>query len=320
MRIVFALLITAFISISYGCSDKTDSRRKYSVGIVQYMNTNAETLRGFYDGMRENGFIKGKNTKYINFGPAYTKEEIKTVTAKVIKRKPDIIFTSNTPATVTVYKMTKKTGIPVVFAPVSDPVSAGIIKKLSSPGENITGVRLSPCDCKRLEWLKIVKPDIKNVLVPYDPRNTSSVTSVNSISKQAGAMGINLIIHKVSSNADMKNFINNMPRNIQAVFIPRDAMVISHINELSKKCIERKTVLSTPGYILVKAGAAMGYGLVDHKLGKQAARMAASILHGADPGDIPVETAEDYLFINKQTIKAIGLNVDTSILNATYKE
>ncbi len=46
----------------------------------------------------------------------------------------------------------------------------------------------------------------------------------------------------------------------------------------------------------------------------QASHIADQVLKGADPGELPVETAEFYLGINLQTAKAIGLDIPSYVL------
>lgn len=52
---------------------------------------------------------------------------------------------------------------PVVFAPVNDPVDAGIVANLRRPGGNITGIRRPTGDGLRLQWLKRIVPAVRNV-------------------------------------------------------------------------------------------------------------------------------------------------------------
>ena len=68
----------------------------------------------------------------------------------------------------------------------------------------------------------------------------------------------------------------------------------------------------------MEKGALFSYGFDDMELGKQVARLADQIFRGQKPGDLPVETAEDYLAINQKTAKAIGITVDKRILSLAH--
>jgi len=234
--------------------------------------------------------------------------------------KPDLIYTSTTPATLRAYKKTKGLHIPIVFGPVNDPVKAGIVTNVRVPGENVTGVRLTASDPKRLEWLKILKPDIKTVFVPYKKNDTSSNITVSLISNAAVDIGLKIIKYPVKDKQDILNMLMNIPEETEAIFLPRDGLVMSSIKDFVRVCTEKKLILTTPRLEQVQQGATTGYGFIGYELGKQAARLADTILKGTDPGLVPIETAEDYLFINTDAANQIGLQISNIILHQTYKE
>ena len=72
--------------------------------------------------------------------------------------------------------MTAGTGIPVVFAPVFDPVKSGIVKSLVKPGGNLIGIKAGGHSAKALYWLLKVVPDIKNIFVPPSSLSANSTS------------------------------------------------------------------------------------------------------------------------------------------------
>jgi putative ABC transport system substrate-binding protein len=58
----------------------------------------------------------------------------------------------------------------------------------------------------------------------------------------------------------------------------------------------------------------MAYGIIHTEAGRQAAQIADQILRGANPGDLPVQTAESYLGINLVTAQAIGVEIPADFL------
>lgn len=320
MKIVLSLLLSITLFTIYGCSKPQDEPKTYKVGIVAYMDTSAETIDGFKNGLKKYGYTEGENLKYIDFGYANSIQDISKIVNEILEKKPDLIFTCTTPASGITYKMTRDMNIPVIFGPVNDPLGAGIVKNLNLPGENITGVKLSPSDSKRLEWIKVLNPDVTKVLVPYNPSDKSSNITVQHITEDAKKLGLALETYKTQTQADVDSLLADFPPDVQAVFLPRDGLVLSNAAAIGKVCNEKKIILSTPRYAQVKAGATMGFGFIDFKLGEQAARIASTVLKGANPGDIPVETAEDYLFINHDTATLIGLKLDDKIYNQIYRE
>jgi putative ABC transport system substrate-binding protein len=108
--------------------------------------------------------------------------------------------------------------------------------------------------------------------------------------------------------------LNNIPKNIDAIFLVPDSTVNSRIKDVLAVALDRKLPVSGPSTAQVEQGALTTYGFVHHEVGAQAARIAAQVLKGADPGELPVETAEFFLAINLQAADAIGLEIPYKIL------
>jgi len=316
-NILILTMLAVFLTLS-ACSKEKHIEKTYTVGIIQFTDTNNETRRGFLAGLKNYGYIEGENLRVIFDGPANTFKEINEKLEKIIEQKPDLIYAAPTPAAIAAYKMTKGTDIQVVFGPVNNPVTAGIVKNLKSPGENITGVGLAASDQKRLEWIKLISPETKNVLLPYNPADKSSQKTLKDVKDIATKLGMEVHEYKVTAPEEVLELTKNIPENTQAIFLSRDGMVMSKIEEFASIGIDKKIIVSTPRYEQVQQGAVTGYGFIGYELGKQAARLASAILKGAKAGDLPVETALDYLFINQTTAKAMGLHISDSILRQAY--
>ena len=233
---------------------------------------------------------------------------------KLVAQKPDLLFTSPTPATQAAQQATRGGSLPVVFAPVNDPLAAGIVASLKEPGGNITGIRLAPSDGVRMEWLQKINPGLRAVYLPYNSKDKSALTSLEQARQAAEALRIELIAQGVGDQEELSAAMAEIPDRAGAVFLPRDGLVMSRIADWVELCRARRMMLSSPRQAQVVQGALVGFGFVGFEIGKQAARLADRILKGADPGKLPVETAEDYLFINLKTAREIGLEIGESIL------
>ena len=290
------------------------SKRQITIGVLQFTANNLTTLDGFKAGMEELGYREGENVRYVFDGPAATRSELDMKMAELLGAQPDLVFTSPTPATLIAQQATRTSRIPVVFAPVNDPVAAGIVSDIRNPGENVTGIRLAASDGKRLQWLKEISPSLSKVFLPYNAAGKSALTSYGNAKAAAEALGVELIGRPVRSVEEIRAAMEEIDEDVDAIFLPRDGMVMSRIKEFVALTTERRIMLSTPRLKQVQQGALTGYGFIGFELGKQAARLADKILKGADPGTLPIETAEDYLFVNLGTADAIGIPIEDHIL------
>jgi putative ABC transport system substrate-binding protein len=121
--------------------------------------TRIEDLR---QGLRELGYVEGKNIEievhFVDGDRERTQNAIRTLVQKGV----DILVVRATPAAHIAKAMTQT--IPIVMQ-VSDPLATGLVKSLSHPGGNLTGVANSGPDLagKRLELLREIKPGLRTV-------------------------------------------------------------------------------------------------------------------------------------------------------------
>jgi putative ABC transport system substrate-binding protein len=305
--IVIALLLTAC-----GVTPKT-----YTIGIINISSNQETTLRGFKEGMTELGYVEGNNVTYIYEGPVNAKK-LDATAQGLVNAEVDLILSLTTPATQAAQRATAGTAIPVVFIPVTDPVGAGVVKSLTKPGGNITGVTYTSQEGKRLEWLLQIAPTIKHVYIVYNPKDQSPVLALKSAKETAATLGIELVTREATTTDEAKTAFMNIPENTDAIFVLPDSIVNTNIVDTYRMAIELKLPTSGPNVNTINDGALSAYG-VDLTIAakKQAARLASQILKGAKPADLPVETAEYFSAINLKTAQAIGLEIpDTTLRQA----
>ena len=132
------LLIAACV----GCNHEPLNGSTYTVGIVNLNEELDDVFLGFKKYLAEKGYEEGKNITYLYYGSRKDRADLETDLQGMIAQKVDLILSITTPATKKAKQMTSGTNIPVVFAPVFDPVESGIVQSLVRPGGNITGIKV----------------------------------------------------------------------------------------------------------------------------------------------------------------------------------
>jgi putative tryptophan/tyrosine transport system substrate-binding protein len=132
--IVLSLLLIA-------CGGTTQPKT-YIIGVVNYVPVLDPVLDGFKSKMAELGYVEGKNVTYIYHGitapdPQTMEREIKSL----LDQKVDLLLTIGTLPTLTAKKAVEGTAIPVIFAPVINPVEEGAVASINRPGGNVTGIQ-----------------------------------------------------------------------------------------------------------------------------------------------------------------------------------
>jgi putative tryptophan/tyrosine transport system substrate-binding protein len=196
---------------------------------------------------------------------------------------------------------------------VNDPVSSGVVKNMRSPEGNATGVRLAPSEGRRLQSLTEIDPDIRRAFVPFNPDDPSAAASLAQIQAAAPKIGVTLVPRPFTKDMDVIAD-KVVPEGVDAIFLPREGLVLSRIRDFITVSLARRLPLSTPHYEQVEMGALTGYGFMSSEIGKQAARLARQILEGKPIRELPVETARDYTFLNMETADKMGLPIPDAFL------
>jgi len=95
-------------------------------------------IDAFRDGLRKLGYIEGRNVRLEYRFASGDLDELAVLGTELVQLKPNIIVSFALPATLALAKATST--IPIVMASGADPVGFGLVKSLSHPGGNITGL------------------------------------------------------------------------------------------------------------------------------------------------------------------------------------
>jgi putative ABC transport system substrate-binding protein len=284
--------------------------KAFRIGVINLSPRLEPILEGFKARMAELGYQEGRNITYIYQGPASSIAELDSIAHGLVAARVDLILALSTPATQAIQRATAGTSLPVVFAPVTDPVVAGIVADLRRPGANITGVALGgDSEARRLEWLLKLAPHAQRIYVPYNSDDASARSSLAAIRVAAPKLSVELQPREARNAAEITAAITAIPTDAQAVFLLQDSLVAARTDDFVKATIARRLPLSAPTDEQVQRGALVAFSANLSVLGAQTARLADDIFRGGQPADMPIETAEFFLTINLRTAEAIGLDI-----------
>jgi putative ABC transport system substrate-binding protein len=290
--------------------------KTFTIGVINLTPVLDPVFEGFKAGMTEQGYIEGENVTYIYEGATGSIDKLDAVAQGLVGADVDLILSLSTPATLAAQQATTGTDIPIVFAPLTDPVGAGIVQSLPQPGGNATGVTFGIQEAQRLAWLLKTDPTIEQIYIPYNSDDQSPVLALEVVEEAASKLGVEIVTREARNVEEIVAATENIPETADAVFILPDSLVTTGIPDFVKATIELGLPLSVPTGEQVEEGALMSFSFSFFASGEQAARLADQILKGAKPADIPVETAEVFLIINLQAAEAIGLEVPYDVLEA----
>jgi putative ABC transport system substrate-binding protein len=299
--IILSLLLTA-------CGGGAQAQENYTIGVVNYAPGLNPVFEGFKAGMAERGYVEGQNVTYIYHGtvepnPLAIDREIESLLVQDV----DLFLTMGNLPTSRAKQAVAGRDIPIVFAPVVNPVEAGLVASIRHPGGNVTGIQISSTAPKALEWLTKIAPQATQVYLFYHPEDEVSVTSIKPLPEVAQTLGIELVLKESHSLMEVTAVIETLPKDAAIFMIPTPSLPMDGILEAADK---RGLAVGSN----LEMGALVTYGTDSFAIGKQAAGLVDQVRQGTALGDLPVETAEVFLGINLKAAKAIGLDIPDDIL------
>lgn len=312
---IFAALLLSSILFRNYLLHKSPHQATFAVAHIKLSPVDNITFEGFRTALTDLGYIEGQNITYLQHPLVENVHQLTEIATNFATKKDiDLILVSSTPATLAVKQATAGTHIPVIFAPVNDPLAAGIVKDLKAPSANITGIQLPVGDKIRFNFLLQLDQTIQRVLLPYNSKDQSSIISLERVMEAAKYLNIELLKVPIANKQDLVTFLAGTPSTFDAIFLPRDSMIESHIHEFVALANTLKIPLSAPSSQQAARGALFSYGHKHVKIGGQAARLADQIFKGLQPAHLPVETAQCYLDINLKTAEKINLDIPDHLL------
>ncbi len=286
----------------------------HRIGVLnEAWSENHPAVEGLKDGLREQGFREGRNLAFdIRFtegDPGKTKR----AAAALVNTEIDLIFTSNEAATKAALEATRR--IPIVFTLVGDPVAAGIVRKLSRPGGNATGIsgRSTELVRKRLEILKTLAPTLRRVWAIYYAGDPSSLAAIQTAREVAPVLSLELLPRPVRTAQEVVSVLQSVHRNDG--LLPPPLAILDIPVSVLEASLSRRIPAVFHSAFWVRYGALASYGADYYDEGFQAAQLVAKILRGASTSDLPVERANRIeLAVNLKTSKQFGLAIPRSVL------
>ena len=276
----------------------------------------ANLIGPFREGLRELGYIEGKNIA-IEWRWAEGKyERFPGLIAELIGSKAELIVTAGTPASLAVKKAT--TTIPLVMIAVGDPVGSGLIASLAHSRGNVTGLTsISPeLDGKRLELLREVVPNISHVAVMWNPTSPLQVVAEKATRAAAQPIGIRILSLGVHADEQFDHaFATIRKEKPGALLVLADRLFLHNRARIMEFAIHNR-LPGVHAYVeLVEAGGLMSYGPSYSGMHKRAAYYIDKILKGTNPADLPIEAPAKFeLVVNIKAAKQIGVSIPPSVL------
>lgn len=275
------------------------------------------TSKGFVEGLRDQGFVEGKNLMILRRTADYDPERFKPLARELAAAKVDVFFAPATPMATAAWYADHST--PIVIATVLDPIALQFVKSLGRPGTRVTGVTVmnKELTAKRMQLLAEAVPGLKRVGVVVDEAmRNACAQEIDALNAAAKVLGLTLVYGLIDGPAAIDGAFRKLKAaGVQAVV----TTLTSTRNGLEKEYADAALKYRLPSMSELNYGADLGgllsYGPDYGDVFRRAGQYAGRILKGAKPADLPVQEPTRFeLVVNLKTAKALGITLPPAIM------
>ena len=274
-------------------------------------------IEGFRHGLREHGYVEGKNIVIEYRFSGDHNDRLPALAAELVALKVRLIVASGTPASFAAREATST--LPIVMGGIAaDPVETGLVASLARPGGNVTGMTMmtSQLGGKRLELLKNIVPGLVRVAVFWNPPNPAYGPILKELEAAARTLRLKLERLEVRVPGEFEGAFEDATRQgARALIAPGDPLVTNRPKMVADLALKYRlpTMMDIKEFVEAGGLLSLGLDLVDSY--RRAATHVDKILKGANPAELPMEQPTKFdLFVNLKTARILGLSIPQSVL------
>jgi putative ABC transport system substrate-binding protein len=276
----------------------------------------ASFVENFLRGMRELGYVEGRNFDMLyRFTDGY-QERLPVLTEEVIRLKPDVILATAVISAVAARKATST--IPIVTPALADAVHLGLIASEARPGGNVTGIEpyVAGLPAKQIEFAREIVPGAGKIGLLTNLKDPKAPAQAQELEASARTAQIKIISADASHPDDLDGALRILSdERVEVVIVLQTSMLLAYSRQIAASALEKRlpTVYGYREHVV--AGGLISYGVDLRWCFYRGAYFVDRILRGTAPGELPIEfPTKMFLSVNLRTASALGITVQPMLL------
>ena len=272
--------------------------------------------QGFKDALKEE--FPDQNIKYTVLDAYRDMNRLKDQIDGTDEKKYDLIYTYGSTISAKVAKTFQKT--PIVFNKVMDPVGYRIVESWDQKQPNLTGASIAiPIE---IQIQKIQEAlGIGNMGYIYNPLDPKSVDLKKEMETILEKKGVELISFEFEKNfKSLKAYVDRIRDLVTCIYLPSEREVVGYIQRIFSDINRRKIPTVVTSTSTLKRGGLLCITADYYGVGELAGKLAAQILKGANPADLPIakpSESEVKVYANSAILKKFKMTLPKE-LNINY--
>jgi putative ABC transport system substrate-binding protein len=276
---------------------------------------NRDFVEPFAQGLREAGFVEGRN---LVLDPRYAEgkpERLPALLGELLVLRPDLILAAGPASALAAQRATAT--LPVIAAPVDDPVRMGLVASMARPGGNITGISSFGGElvARRLQLLKDFVPQGRRFALLANPNYVKAAELRELLDRIEPQMGAPVDVVLAAGPEQYEAAFDEMKRQrVEGVVVLADATTWTNRTRLQELVLAQRLPSVWGGRDYLGDAGLASYQSDFAAIMRRAGALAAQILKGANPAETPFEQATKlHLVLNLRAARALGLKVPPSV-------
>ena len=303
ISMILAIVMVASLFAGCGASEKPSDDNTFTVAIVQQLDHSS--LDEIREAIKLQLNARAEPTNYTIEIKEYNGQNdnsvLSQISTEVVADGVDMIIPIATLAA-TAAVTAADGNIPVVYAAISDPESAGLTGM-----STVTGVSDALNTRFILDMMFAAQPDIQTVGLLYSNSEINSQTPIAEAKAYLEEKGIAYLEKTGNTSGEIVEAAASLVGRVDAVFTPTDNTVMAAEASVAELFNADGIAHYTGADSFVLSGAFTTCGVNYTELGTKAADMAFDILLGGEIGDFHVMDG-GIITVNTDTAAAIGVN------------
>jgi putative ABC transport system substrate-binding protein len=260
--------------------------------------------------MRQLGYVEGKSYVIEAYFTDGNRELTQEVARKLVEEPVDILVVYSTVATQIAKEATRT--IPIVAAPVANPLATGLVESLAHPGGNITGLSAQVTDLagKPVGLLHEIRPALNTVAFLGLAKAGNAAAFVREIRGAADRLGVKVLERLVDGPEAIDQALFDALKRDGAEAVIVQPIFAGHADRIVAMAMQSQLPIIALNVVFAEAGALVTFGSDEAALMRRAAYYVERILKGTKPADLPIEQPTAFqLIINARSAKQLGWTI-----------
>jgi putative ABC transport system substrate-binding protein len=309
--------LLALLAAPLLCNARAPRRVGIVHGSASFFSAGHPVRAEFLAAMKELGYREGRDCEF-DFREWKRLEEIPGAARELVKLGSAVIVASGPPSILGVRSVTDR--VPIVMVGAAEPVATGLVKSLSRPGGNVTGLTWDhgfESAVKQVEIMREALPKMGRIALLWDASDKVHPIYARYYDKAAKQVGLEFVSVDVRAPSDFAaSFEKMVAARIEAlIVIPSAQLTLPHRGAILSEVVKRRIPTITGPVYLDHPGALFIWGPSQTHVPRRTAAFVDRVLKGANPAELPIEQPDRYLLhVDMRVARTLGVTVPQSIL------